>query len=118
MFHQFLCCAAQLQVGLAYGLVLGAGAGQSKRFFSTGYSWSIWYTFTTLPTIVSRRAHAEVFEVDQMPLFQKGARLGSGAAPERWQVIKKLGEGQFAEVYEVRDMTVKERDARVSECII
>lgn len=50
-----------------------------------------------------------------MPLFQKGARLGSGAAPERWLVIKKLGEGQFAEVYEVRDMAVKDRDAKVSD---
>lgn len=32
-------------------------------------------------------------------------------------MIKKLGEGQFAEVYEVRDMAVKDRDARVSELI-
>lgn len=54
----------------------------------------------------------------RMPLFLKGARFGntgSGGAPERWQVIKKLGEGQFAEVYEVRDTSIKDRDARVSE---
>lgn len=48
------------------------------------------------------------------PLFQKGARIGEGFDGERWQVIRKLGEGQFAEVYEVRDMDVKDRDVRVS----
>ncbi|PNW87231.1 hypothetical protein CHLRE_02g114200v5 [Chlamydomonas reinhardtii] len=35
-----------------------------------------------------------------MPLFGRGSKLGE---QDRWLVIKKLGEGQFAEVYEVRD---------------
>jgi hypothetical protein len=45
-----------------------------------------------------------------MPLYNKGARVGTG---DRWQVNRKLGEGQFAEVYEVRDMLEKDKDVRV-----
>ncbi|PNH10000.1 putative serine/threonine-protein kinase [Tetrabaena socialis] len=38
-----------------------------------------------------------------MPLFGKGFRIGAGADQDRWIIVKKLGEGQFAEVYEVKD---------------
>ncbi|KAG1666589.1 hypothetical protein FOA52_000556 [Chlamydomonas sp. UWO 241] len=38
-----------------------------------------------------------------LPLLQKGACLSSGADRDRWVVSRKLGEGQFAEVYEVKD---------------
>ena len=47
-----------------------------------------------------------------MPLFQKGSRVGAGPDADRWSVVRKLGEGQFAEVYEVKDMHAKE-DKRV-----
>ncbi len=47
-----------------------------------------------------------------MPLFHRGQRVGSGADADRWQVVRKIGEGQFAEVYEVRDMRM-DGDARV-----
>ncbi|GIM09720.1 hypothetical protein Vretimale_13534 [Volvox reticuliferus] len=38
-----------------------------------------------------------------MPLFAKGFRVGTGTDQDRWLIVKKLGEGQFAEVYEVKD---------------
>lgn len=48
------------------------------------------------------------------PLFQRGSRFSSSAGDDgRWQVVRKLGEGQFAEVYEVRDATARDKDARV-----
>jgi hypothetical protein len=43
-------------------------------------------------------------------VFGRGARFGSR---EQYYVHRKLGEGQFAEVYEVRDASVKDRDQRV-----
>lgn len=33
----------------------------------------------------------------------RGERLGDGLNLQRWQIIRKIGEGQFAEVYEVAD---------------
>lgn len=48
------------------------------------------------------------------PLFQRGSRFSSSAGDDgRWQVVRKLGEGQFAEVYEVRDTNARDKDARV-----
>ncbi len=38
-----------------------------------------------------------------MPILAKGQRVGSGPDADRWQVVRKLGEGAFAEVYEVKD---------------
>ena len=46
------------------------------------------------------------------PLFQRGSRLG-GPLDDRWVVTRKLGEGQFAEVYEVKDALARDRDVRV-----
>lgn len=46
------------------------------------------------------------------PLFVKGSRVGVGPDQDRWLVVRKLGEGQFAEVYEVKDNHSKE-DKRV-----
>ena len=37
------------------------------------------------------------------PLYKKGDELGEGLHLNRWKVVKKIGEGQFAEVYEVVD---------------
>ena len=48
-----------------------------------------------------------------MPILQRGARIGSSGESDRWLVLRKLGEGQFAEVYECRDTSIKEQDARV-----
>ena len=48
------------------------------------------------------------------PMFQKGSRLG-GPEDDRWIVTRKLGEGQFAEVYEVKDALSRDRDIRVSQ---
>ena len=45
-----------------------------------------------------------------MPLYQKGSKLGTGPDQNRWLVTRKLGEGQFAEVYEVRDTFSKDKD--------
>ncbi len=49
------------------------------------------------------------------PLFYKGQRVGSGSDADRWQIVRKLGEGAFAEVYECRDtFLAADSDARVS----
>lgn len=48
-----------------------------------------------------------------MPLFSRGQKVGSGQDADRWLVLRKLGEGQFAEVYEMRDTFVKDRELRV-----
>ena len=40
-----------------------------------------------------------------MGIFGRGARIGSR---EQYAVQRKLGEGQFAEVYEVRDISVRD----------
>ncbi len=37
------------------------------------------------------------------PLYKKGDELGEGLHLNRWKVVRKIGEGQFAEVYEVVD---------------
>ena len=37
------------------------------------------------------------------PLFKRGDELGEGLSLNRWKIIRKVGEGQFAEVYEVAD---------------
>ncbi len=50
-------------------------------------------------------------------LFQKGSRLGSSEDEQRWVVARKLGEGQFAEVYEVKDAQSRDRDVRVRNCL-
>lgn len=39
----------------------------------------------------------------------KGTRIGEGIHFQRWQVTKKLGEGGFAEVYEVLDSISNEK---------
>lgn len=39
----------------------------------------------------------------------KGTRIGEGINFQRWQVTKKLGEGGFAEVYEVLDSMTNEK---------
>ncbi|EFJ45567.1 hypothetical protein VOLCADRAFT_118310 [Volvox carteri f. nagariensis] len=44
-----------------------------------------------------------------MPLFGKGFRIGTGPDQDRWLIVKKLGEGQFAEVYEVKDTMDSEK---------
>ena len=36
-------------------------------------------------------------------LYKKGDELGEGLHLNRWKVVRKIGEGQFAEVYEVVD---------------
>ena len=36
-------------------------------------------------------------------LLRKDERLGEGVDVERWAVVRKIGDGGFAEVYEVRD---------------
>ncbi len=38
-------------------------------------------------------------------LFQHGDGVGSGDNKARWLVQRKIGEGQFAEVYSVTDTT-------------
>eukprot|EP00798_Chlamydomonas_sp_ICE-L_P028629 gene28631-31796_t len=45
------------------------------------------------------------------PMFQKGQRIGEDNS--RWLITRKLGEGQFAEVYEVRDTHARDRDYRL-----
>lgn len=37
------------------------------------------------------------------PIMARGERVGDGLNLQRWQIIRKIGEGQFAEVYEVAD---------------
>jgi hypothetical protein len=48
------------------------------------------------------------------PLFQRGSRFTSERDEDRWIVVRKLGEGQFAEVYEVKDSLSIDGVARVS----
>jgi hypothetical protein len=43
-----------------------------------------------------------------MPLFTKGQVVA-----QRWQVLRRCGEGQFSEVYEVRDCTAGKDAMRV-----
>jgi hypothetical protein len=47
-----------------------------------------------------------------MAVLSKGLLLGDDS---RYKVVKKLGEGAFAEVWEVRDQHVAGEDNRVSE---
>jgi serine/threonine protein kinase len=49
-----------------------------------------------------------------MPLFQRGSRFGSPPHQDRWLVTRKLGEGQFAEVYEVRDTSSNNKELKVA----
>lgn len=42
------------------------------------------------------------------PALRTGDLVGSGRAPG-WQVERKIGEGQFAEVYQVTDMQTREQ---------
>jgi hypothetical protein len=35
------------------------------------------------------------------PLLKRNDTLGEGLNLERWRITRKIGEGQFAEVYEV-----------------
>lgn len=46
-----------------------------------------------------------------MVLFQRGQVI------DRWQVLRRCGEGQFSEVYEVRDCTAGKDATRVSATI-
>mmetsp|Transcript_12 Transcript_12/g.20 ORF Transcript_12/g.20 Transcript_12/m.20 type:complete len:607 (-) Transcript_12:283-2103(-) len=46
------------------------------------------------------------------PIFQRNSRFGSGESEDRWVVVRKLGEGQFAEVYEVKDQLLRDVDTR------
>jgi len=39
-----------------------------------------------------------------MPLLKAEQTVGDGLHMDRWSVVRKIGEGQFAEVYEVRDL--------------
>mmetsp|Transcript_28568 Transcript_28568/g.80539 ORF Transcript_28568/g.80539 Transcript_28568/m.80539 type:complete len:640 (+) Transcript_28568:506-2425(+) len=43
-----------------------------------------------------------------MPLFKAEQKFGEGLHMDRWSVVRKIGEGQFAEVYEVKDLFSKE----------
>lgn len=43
-----------------------------------------------------------------MPVLRTGDVVGQGDAP-RWQVGRKIGEGQFSEVYQVQDMQTREQ---------
>ena len=48
------------------------------------------------------------------PLFKRGDELGEGLSLNRWKLIRKVGEGQFAEVYEVADALRDNRRVRSS----
>ena len=37
------------------------------------------------------------------PLLRKDVKLGEGVNLQRWAVVKRIGDGGFAEVYEVLD---------------
>lgn len=37
------------------------------------------------------------------PLLRKDESIGAGLSAGRWQVVQKIGDGGFAEVYEVMD---------------
>ena len=43
-----------------------------------------------------------------MPLFKADQKFGEGLDMDRWLVVRKIGEGQFAEVYEVIDLFEQE----------
>lgn len=50
-------------------------------------------------------------------MFQKGSRFGgSGPDKDRWVVSRKLGEGQFAEVYEVKDYHARGDSQKAGLC--
>jgi len=38
------------------------------------------------------------------PLLRKDECIGQGLSAGRWQVVQKIGDGGFAEVYEVLDL--------------
>ena len=46
------------------------------------------------------------------PLLRRDDRVGEG---ERWAVVRKIGDGGFAEVYEVRDTLDDDAQVRVSK---
>ena len=53
---------------------------------------------------VYRAAGAQQVTAAMAPaLLSRGERVGDGLNLQRWDVIRKIGEGQFAEVYEVAD---------------
>jgi hypothetical protein len=47
-----------------------------------------------------------------VPVLRKGDRLGEG----QLQVVRKLGEGQFAEVWEIKDVAAGVYAPHVSRC--
>lgn len=50
------------------------------------------------------------------PLLRKEEKLGEGVNLQRWSVVKKIGDGGFAEVYEVADAF--KDDEKVLESVI
>jgi hypothetical protein len=47
------------------------------------------------------------------PLLKKDDRLGEAENLQRWAVVRKIGDGGFAEVYEVRDTLNDDAQVRV-----
>ena len=45
-------------------------------------------------------------------LLRKDEKLGEGVDVERWAVVRKIGDGGFAEVYEVRDTLAQDQRVR------
>jgi hypothetical protein len=52
------------------------------------------------------------------PLLKRNDTLGEGLNLERWRITRKIGEGQFAEVYEVSaDQTIEYCASRRSAAV-
>ncbi len=47
------------------------------------------------------------------PLLKRDLRLGEGVNLLRWAVVKRIGDGGFAEVYEVTDTFKDDEKARL-----
>ena len=73
----------------------------SPSAFVHGRVWGI-RTLAERPVCPSRVA-ALMRQAMPAMLYKKGDELGEGLHLNRWKVVKKIGEGQFAEVYEVVD---------------
>jgi hypothetical protein len=51
------------------------------------------------------------------PLLKRDVKLGEGVNLQRWAVVKRIGDGGFAEVYEVTDTFKDDEKVRASEGI-